>query len=427
MFFATVLLVLGASAAAPADDDERAIREARAIRLKVLARDSRDANDRRRLAAWEELLAHGDDGIAILEPIVAAKLAKDRAALTERFKGQDLARARKKIEDALIERRDAALACIFDRARYPEEDHGAAGQPEVDRLVALVSTVYDHPAAFTREAIPDVEILVAALEEDVVYLETCGGTLPSDLPSVHEWLDGFDAGFEIERLGISDSQHHWNVAVMKHHAETLLTSADPEELACMNATNAYRMRMGVRLLELDERLVRAARKHSLEMKELGYFSHGSPNPENRDFGTRCAREGHRGANGENIAWGVDGTGAFWSWYSSSGHHRNILGGHQQLGVGRAVGETGGLFTQCFGSGDSLRGRAIDDPQILYLARLARLDPTSAESEFEIARWCRAQEAPELEARAVEHAQRCLALDPAHTKALEFLAPKKPSR
>jgi hypothetical protein len=397
--------------AQPAQDDQRK------NQLKILARDAKEWVDWRRHDAWEKLLELGDNGKAVLRPIVTAKLEKDRPALEEKFKGTELAHARKKVEDALVERRKEAVACIYDKTRYPEENHGIVGQPEVDRLVDRVRVVWDHPATFTRQLTPDVETLAAALEEDVVYLEACGGKPPDDMPTVAAWLDKFNAAFDREKLGINDTQHDWNVAVAKYHADELLTSADAEELACMNATNAYRLMMGARLLEIDERLVRAGRKHSQEMKELHYFEHSSPVPENANPGLRCTHEGYSGYGGENIAGAGNGFEAFNGWYHSSGHHRNLLGGHQQFGVGRAGELPGELFTQDFGSGSSLRGRHIDDPTILYLGMLKKLDPTSSDSELELAIWCHANK---LEDLMRMHAQRALILDETNSKARELL-------
>src|SRR5262249_28337550 len=57
--------------------------ELRKQRLFVLAREATDSNDKTRLAAWEELLRFGDDGVAKLKTIVTAKLDHDRRALEE--------------------------------------------------------------------------------------------------------------------------------------------------------------------------------------------------------------------------------------------------------------------------------------------------------------------------------------------------------
>ncbi|MBL8843624.1 MAG: hypothetical protein JNL90_19035 [Planctomycetes bacterium] len=388
-----------------------------ATKLKLLARDAKESADKRRLPAWEGLLALGEPGCATLRPIVEAKLARDRKALEERLKGNELAHARKKVEAALVERRAAALACIFDPKRYPDENHGAVGQAEVDRLVAAVRAAWERPAVFLRELVPEFEQLAAGLEEAVVYLEACGAPPVADLADVNEWLGSFTPRFERESLGISGSQHDWNEAVAKWLAEEMVTSADESERACMDATNDYRRMMGRPLLEIDERLVRAARKHSEEMDALHYFSHGSPVAANASFGGRCAREGYRGASGENIAGAGDGVGAFRGWYGSSGHHRNMLGGHQQFGVGRAGSYPGNLFTQNFGGGDSLRGRTVDDPQIDYLRRKKKLEVGSADAQAALAAWCKSVGLADL---ARLHAEAALALDPQHAKARELL-------
>src|SRR5262245_60474527 len=72
--------------------------EQRKNQLKILARDAKEWVDWRRRDAWEKLLALGDDGKTVLKPIVAAKLEKDRPALEEKFKGTELAHAKKKVE-----------------------------------------------------------------------------------------------------------------------------------------------------------------------------------------------------------------------------------------------------------------------------------------------------------------------------------------
>lgn len=390
----------------------------RKAQLEALAREARGSLDRPRLEAWEKLIAFGDDGVKVLAPIVNEKLERDRRSLEEWFKGPHLAAARHRVEETLVARRKDALACIFDRVRYPDEDHGRVGQPEVDRLVDLVRKVWDHPAVFARTLFPDADTLARALEEDVVYLATCGGKPPAELESVDAWLARFDEPLARDHMGITQQQIEWNDAVDKYHAEELLTSADAEEIACMRATNDYRRMMGMKILEYDERLIRAARKHSQEMKALDYFAHDSPVAANKSPGLRCAHEGYPGAGAENIAGaGPHGVSAFDGWYHSSGHHRNMLGGHAQIGVGGCEG----LWTQDFGGSSTLRGRPINDPSILYLGKLKKLDPKSAESEVALALWCRSER---LEEKAVLHARAALALDPENEKAHALLGEVK---
>jgi hypothetical protein len=390
--------------------------ELRKQRLFALARDATDWNDKTRLAAWEELLRFGDDGVAKLKSIVTAKLDHDRRALEEWVKPHQ-AMLRRRYDEALVARRKDALDCIFDVKRYPGENHGIVGQPEVDKWVALVRQAWERPAVFSRSLAPELDALARAMEEDLVYLEATGGGSP-EIPTVDRWLERFDATFAREKIGIPPSQVEWNEAVRKYDAEEVLTSADEEERACVLVTNDYREMMGARLLEIDERLVRAARKHSEEMSRLQYFEHSSPVPANANPGLRCAHEGFSGYGGENIAAGMrKGKSAFDGWYHSSGHHRNMLGNHGQIGVGRHEE----LWTEDFGGGSSLRGRTITDPQILYLGKLKALDPASAESEVALATWCRSERLDDL---AQAHARAALVLDPENEKAHALLGETK---
>jgi uncharacterized protein YkwD len=69
------------------------------------------------------------------------------------------------------------------------------------------------------------------------------------------------------------------------------------------------------------------------MKEHNFFSHTSPVPGKRTVGNRAKLAG-TSATAENILrGGVDGPGAFWGWFSSKGHHENLLGAYRQVGIG----------------------------------------------------------------------------------------------
>lgn len=117
------------------------------------------------------------------------------------------------------------------------------------------------------------------------------------------------------------------------------------------AVNAYREALGLRPYEIDHRLLQAARQHSKEMADKGYFSHSSPTPETSSHTKRMSRAGYSGGYSENIANGArSGDLAFWMWFSSPPHHRNMMNaGSTQMGVG----QWGVLWTQKFGRGKPL--------------------------------------------------------------------------
>ena len=112
------------------------------------------------------------------------------------------------------------------------------------------------------------------------------------------------------------------------------TSASSGERHVVDLTNEHRIRLGFQPLLINELLVRAARAHSTEMRALRYFSHSSPVPENRSFGQRARREGYTSGRGENIMSGGGAATAYWAWFYSAGHHRNMANpGSNEIGVG----------------------------------------------------------------------------------------------
>lgn len=121
------------------------------------------------------------------------------------------------------------------------------------------------------------------------------------------------------------------------------------ELENIVAVNAYREALGLLPLEIDVRLVKAARGHSQEMARLGYFSHDSPTPGRTSFADRMRLEGYAAGGGENILQGAKtGQQAFWLWFESPGHHQNMTAADfQSIGVG----QHGDLWTQNFGLGE----------------------------------------------------------------------------
>lgn len=116
-------------------------------------------------------------------------------------------------------------------------------------------------------------------------------------------------------------------------------------------TNAERATAGCPALRLDDNLAAAARDHSVEMANTGFFGHTGA--DGSDPGARMQRAGYDTAAGwaENIARGQPNpTAVLNAWMSSPDHRRNILEcGFVALGVGAARGVNGQLYwTQDFG-------------------------------------------------------------------------------
>lgn len=124
------------------------------------------------------------------------------------------------------------------------------------------------------------------------------------------------------------------------------------EEAVFASTNAVRAKEGCTTpLRMDESLRTAARMHSADMVEGGYFDHDSP--DGRTPGQRMRDAGYNTDRGwaENIARGYPTVEAVMAgWMGSDGHRANILNCKMKaLGVGVARAGNGRLYwTQDFG-------------------------------------------------------------------------------
>lgn len=192
---------------------------------------------------------------------------------------------------------------------------------------------------------------------------------------------------------------------------------DPAEAACIERLNIHRILIGLAPLEIDLRLVIAAKKHSEEMVAKNYFSHDSPTPELRTPWLRAARE-HTKANGECIASGQStGVGAFTCWYYSQGHHKIMIGGGPCIGVGRAADK----FTLLTG------GSSMGNPATNKMATYVRKRYEAGERPellLELGKWCVNNQ---LFTQAQDELERLVALAPdneAAKKALERVRSRK---
>lgn len=127
--------------------------------------------------------------------------------------------------------------------------------------------------------------------------------------------------------------------------------------------NKQRDQAGLKDLDRDKKLQRAAQRHTDEMDGTGCFDHTCGGEGALD--NRLEDVGYLGGSltqwafGENIAYGLRGQGTPESivraWMNSSGHRANILNpDFRELGVGFAIGtpsgggEPGGIYTTDFG-------------------------------------------------------------------------------
>lgn len=309
------------------------------------------------------------------DDVRAAQREHDRAARRVRRLFDDFAapRARKARERALerwAAARDEALRVIFDRALYPDEDHGRVGQPIVDQKVEVVRAVWPGLDALVRRDLAPVMALepaeaAALLEETTAAVARCAALTAEgasvELASIEaSWLvllatrAGVDASTETE-LGAWERylvQRLRDERVLRDNVALLRAAGagvapTREEFEQVRITNDYRVLMGRAALALDGRLVQSARGHADDMLRLDFFDHASPVPGKETVSQRIAATGYATPGGENIAMGMTTPqAAHEGWYRSSGHHRNILSeGYTAMGSGRA----GKYWVQNFGS------------------------------------------------------------------------------
>ena len=157
--------------------------------------------------------------------------------------------------------------------------------------------------------------------------ESAGGTAQGDLSKLL-----------LEYAKDAERQACWRVmpsgdqtVMAANHGMKELIS--PEEYRLVVITNLYRVMMGERALKIDVKLCNAARGHSKDMVEQKFFAHDSPVPGKRSPGDRASKAG-TSCESENIYMGSSrGEDAFWGWFLSLGHHKNMLGKHSKIGVG----------------------------------------------------------------------------------------------
>ena len=351
-------------------------------------------------------------------PLSRKALSRKARGIEERLRrllaSRAFLRARRALAQELERRRREALAWIFDPSSF-RKGHGIR---EMEDRVGRVRELWEKPETFLAARVNGLgevleragEISRAAREAGWSQGESFRARLLSEIRKAAA----------LEEAGIGKAQARWNREVLAWNEKDAPTSADPEEMLVMDLTNRYRLMMGMRALEVDERIVRAARKHSVEMEEMGYFSHTSPVKDHADFATRIRQEGYSGPRAENIAVARDGKRAFRAWFLSAGHHRNLLDPKATaFGVGRSPGRDGRIrWTMNLGAGDSLRGRTLRDPVLLYLRKRRRLPPGDAKARLALAKWCLSVK---LIPQMCRECREALKLDPSLEEARKLLA------
>ena len=345
-----LILLLGAApATAPSDLEE--------LKQKAL---SDDVNTSK--AAFKSLIAKGAPAKPVLREVVRELLTRDKGKIQENAALLADAAKYNATDQKITELRKLARQ-IIDKletndglVKTAQENYQALAQLQSEMAAPLRSAIYDclkrrpellaiwrqtpTPPAENPFLAPEEAKLIPIGEKALGMTVSQASTLtpaternePKDAAKRHFWF--FRACRQIEAYN----------ANFDH-------LIDKEEIACAKATNAYRESLGIMPLEIDARLIQAARRHSKEMADLKYFSHKSPNESEFDFARRYKNAGFPHLGSENIAMGLSsGDGVFRVWFNSPGHHINMARPEStSLGIGRWKN----YWTQNMGSGPRL--------------------------------------------------------------------------
>jgi uncharacterized protein YkwD len=136
-------------------------------------------------------------------------------------------------------------------------------------------------------------------------------------------------------------------------AASKVTFKGTSEQQVLVLLNQIRQQNGLGALTMSAPLRNAARAHSADMLQQGYFDHDSPN---ESWDARIARYLKSPLVGENIAWGQGSYGSpagiVSQWMHSATHRAIILtGGLHRVGLGLASGTYDGTADAVMATAD----------------------------------------------------------------------------
>lgn len=157
--------------------------------------------------------------------------------------------------------------------------------------------------------------------------------------------DGGGGGGDVPALSYCDPARGWSATATSLEAQ-IVTLVNQRRAA--GAICGGQSMPPVPALTADPALRCAARVHTKDMADRGFFRH--TNPSGEEPWDRMERAGYTWSNaGENIAvGGATAESTMQQWMNSSGHCSNIMSGDfEHIGVGHV--ESDRLWTQVFGT------------------------------------------------------------------------------
>lgn len=260
----------------------------------------------------------------------------------------------KSLRKELGKRRKAALELILDESAYPEGDAGKAAQPKVNKKVDAVKEIWYNPAIKPADLPVDVCKTLEFLGRLGGYLKSLGIVTNTE-EEISKLLCSVDRD-EFRNLSLNNEEK----SLAEHNKkiweanENRVTIMNPDEMELLKKTNEYREMMGLKILGANDQLTKAARRHLEWCAKRNVIDHFQDIAESRTPQDMAGQEGYKNRVGENLqaktAIGDNMQAVIDSWCGSSGHHRSMLRGWNEMGAGCVVSGDAYL-AQVFGLAD----------------------------------------------------------------------------
>ncbi len=341
--------------------DEEVVAAVRALKARKLPWHEK-------IDAMDTLLTSGPDACAELAKHLAkscqsldASFNKDWARLLEEFEKAAAKVAKSRMDKSALKKLDELRAKWLKTSRH--KDLSKAQVKEIcDKAHEEIQLIMDVDVFEVWESAPKLEKrwdeLVLELDDLLLVHDYLVGAREELLKDPKKWggksyvkkTPPDPTQYETEAFLALDRAARLATVMPEKDRKVILANEadfkklDAEEVAGIIDLNRIRVRAGLNALRVDLKLCDAGRGHSQDMVEHDFFAHESPVPGKKSPSDRAAKAGTSGG-AENIAFGQQtGLGAIQAWWYSPGHHRNMMGNHSRVGLGRFKSH----WTQMFG-------------------------------------------------------------------------------
>ena len=305
-------------------------------------------NPDKQLPVLREAMSFGPPAVKALLEIIGREIQPALTRYRNRFQERAASLSVKRIQSANPEEIARLRQTVLDLPRgnnFTKEAIVRQADPAVKRLSEIFVVNRLEVLAGSK----DLQSDRGRLSASGMLWERCAAYLyfaspdDADKPKEPPRFEQYLAGEEELAVGLAAPMDPNTRQILAANAR-LAGQLDPEEARAILSLNLIRNLLGLPPLSIDLRLCAAARDHSNDMETLKFFSHSSPVSGKASPWDRAKRFG-TSASAENIYTGAqDGKAATLGWFHSPPHHKNMMGNHKRVGVGRS----GRYFTQMFG-------------------------------------------------------------------------------